>query len=223
MRSIILTLLLVAAPLSAATRPYHLELEANPAAAFPFLGKFGGVTLHVYGGGVRAETVWLNGFSRNGMPAVTVMNPFGRMYTDVPVSEISTVIGKLGGDPSARLASGVLQPPMAGKVRGIDAQRYRIVYGPQAWIDIWTTSAVPENRQLRLIVDEFVSGISPATAGVARRIPGTPVYVELNFRRFKKLPILRLKSLPFENAGEEDALKVGPIYMKAPLLDAIWK
>jgi hypothetical protein len=82
---------------------------------------------------------------------------------------------------------------------------------------------IPENQQLRAIVEEFVRGIAPGTAAVAKDIPGTPVYVELNFRRFKKLPILKLKSLAFDNAGEEDALKVGPIYMKAPLLDSIWK
>jgi len=217
---------LFALPLAAATpsRPYHLELEANPAAPFPFLGKFGTVTLHVYGGGVRAETFWLNGFTKNGTPAVTVMNPLGRMYTDVPITNISSVLGKLAGSGGIeRLASGTLMAPAAGKVRGVDANRYRIVYGPDAWIDVWTTKTIPDNPQLHAIVNEFVRGISPGTANVAKNIPGTPVYVELNFRRFKKLPILKLKSLAFDNAGEDDALKVGPVYMRAPLLDAIWK
>src|SRR5438552_13615289 len=36
--------------------------------------------------GVRADTVWLNGFSRNGAGTVTVENPVGRMYTQVPVT-----------------------------------------------------------------------------------------------------------------------------------------
>jgi hypothetical protein len=223
--SLILTIALFALPLSAATRPYHLELEATPTAPFPFLGKFGNVTLHVYGGGVRAETIWLNGFTRNGAPAVTVMNPLGRMYTDVPIAQISAVLTKLAGNGAGeeRMATGTLLKPTAGKVRGIDASRYRIVYGADAWIDVWTTKVIPENQQLRAIVEEFVRGISPGTAAVAKDIPGTPVYVELNFRRFKKLPILKLKSLAFDNAGEDDALKIGPIYIKAPLLDSIWK
>src|SRR5438874_13734709 len=74
---------------------YHLELEANPATPFPFLGKFGTVTLHMYPNGVRAETFWLNGFSRNGTKTVTVENPLGRMYTDVPVAQISATLHKI--------------------------------------------------------------------------------------------------------------------------------
>src|SRR5262249_48854875 len=60
---------------SAAALPYHIELQANPGAPFPFLSRFGTVTLHVYNGGVRADTMWLNGFSRNGSNTVTVENP----------------------------------------------------------------------------------------------------------------------------------------------------
>src|SRR4051812_46878622 len=69
----------------AAPPRYHLELEANPAAAFPYLSKFGtSIELHVYPSGVRAEALWLNSFSKNGAPAVTVANPLGRMYVDIP-------------------------------------------------------------------------------------------------------------------------------------------
>ncbi len=215
---------LLALPLFAA-QPYHLQLEANPAAPFPFLSRFGTVTIDVYGGGVRAETIWLNGFSRNGGQAVTVENPLGRMYTDLPLPEIAKLVRKLGGSSLGPLSG----PPervtaaVAGKVRGIDAERYRLVYGPQAWIDVWTTKAVPDNPQFRAIANEFVAGVSPPAAEIARRLPGTPIYVELNFRRFHKLPLLRLKSLSFENKGESDALSVGMLYFKALMLDALWK
>src|SRR5579859_6816519 len=67
----------------ATARPFHLTLEANPAAPFPFLSKFGNVTLQVYPNGVRAESMWLRGFSRNGAPAVTVEDPLNRTYSDV--------------------------------------------------------------------------------------------------------------------------------------------
>src|SRR5256885_7994529 len=108
MRNLFFVLLLVAASLHAASpKPYHIELEANPAAPFPFLGKFGTVPLHVYPAGVRAETFWLNGFTRNGTGAVTVENPLGRMYTDVPLSQISSTLRKLSttGVESAAPAS----------------------------------------------------------------------------------------------------------------------
>jgi hypothetical protein len=215
--------LVFALHLSAAQRPYHLELEANPAAPFPFLGKFGTVTLHVYPGGVRADTIWLNGFSRNGTNAVTVVNPYGRMYTHVPVADIGGILQKLGRVDTATSAVPQRGPELAGKVGNIDAHRYRLIYGPTAWIDVWTTTALPENPQLRAIVMELVRGIAPGTAIAMRSIPGTPLYVELNFRRYRKLPLLRLKNLVLNSSGEDDALSVGHLTFQAPLLDSLWK
>jgi hypothetical protein len=215
-------LLAASCELQAASR-YHLTLEAHPAAPFPFLSRFGTVTLHVYPGGVRAKSFWLTGFSRNGAPAVTVENPFWRMYTDVPLSEIASILRKLSTAGVENVAPWSVHKPMGGKVKGIAAQRYRLQYGEEAWIDVWTTRAVPENPQLRAITIELINGISPPTASTMRAIPGMPVYVELNFRRYKKVPLLELKELRFDSEGEEEALKVGKLYFKAPFLDAIWK
>src|SRR5690349_3750285 len=75
---LVLVLLAAASTASAATPPqrYHLELEANPAAPFPYLSKFGtDIEVHVYPSGVRLEALWLNSFSRNGASAVSVANP----------------------------------------------------------------------------------------------------------------------------------------------------
>lgn len=214
---------LFAASLHAAPPPaYHLELEANPATPFPFLGKFGTVTLHVYPAGVRAETFWLNGFSRNGTNAVTVENPLGRMYTGVPVTQISSTVHKIATSGMEAAAPTGTQIS-AGTVKGMPARRYRLVYGPEAWIDVWTTDRIPENPQLRAIINEFVRGISPATAASMNAIHGTPLYVELNFRRYKKIALVTMKNITWSNDGQDDALKVGTLYFKAPLLDSIWK
>jgi hypothetical protein len=218
-----LLLAFLAASLHAAPPPaYHLELEANPATAFPFLGKFGTVTLHVYPNGVRAETFWLNGFSRNGTNAVTVENPLGRMYTDVPVTQISATLHKIATSGMEAAAPDATQI-IAGSVKGMPAHRYRLVYGPEAWIDVWTTDNIPENPQLRAIVNEFVRGISPATAKSMNAIHGTPLYVELNFRRYKKIALVKMKNITWSSDGQDDALKTGTLYFKAPLLDSIWK
>ena len=206
-----------------AAQPYHIQLEANTAAPFPYLSKFGTITLHVYPAGVRAESLWLNGFSRLGTPTVTIENPYGRMYTTMPVSEITAMLQKVKKDDDLGTMPPPIAPPVSGKVRGIAARRYRMLYGPEAWIDVWTTDAIPENLQLRRIVDAFVRGISPSTAESWKSIPGTPLYVELNFRRYKKLPLIRLKSLVLNNVGQEDALSIGNLYFKAPLLEQIWK
>ena len=132
------------------------------------------------------------------------------------------VNSRSSNDPLAATPPPV-QGPVTGKVGALRASRYRLIYGPGAWIDIWTTTDVPENAQLRAIVDSLVRGISPPTASVTHGLPGTPVYVELNFRRFKRVPFLKLKKLTWNNAGEADALKVGSYYMKAPLIDAVWR
>ena len=205
-------LLLFALP---ATAAYHLELEANPAAPFPFLGKFGTITLHVYPGGVRAETLLMNGFSRNGTTTITVENPLSRIATSSPLADIAPALRKLGSIDAAASVVPSRGPEIAGKVGNIDARRYRLVYGPAAWIDVWTTTAIAPSPQFRAIVDELLRGIAPGTATAMRTIPGTPLYVELNFRRYQKLPLLRLKSFAPNGGGEEDALRVGKLYFQA--------
>lgn len=216
--------LLLAATCPLLAQPkYHLTLHAYPAAPFPFLARFGKVTLDVYPHGVRADSFWLNAFSRTGTPTVIVENPFARMYTEVPVASLAATLRKLSTAGLENAAPGALQKPSGGAVKGIAAMRYRLQYGPQAWIDVWTTRAVPENPQLRSITQELVAGISPPTASVMRAIPGTPIYVELNFRRFKKVVLLEVQKLAHDAKGEEEALKVGALYFRAPMLDAIWK
>jgi hypothetical protein len=144
------------------------------------------------------------------------------MYTEVPVAQISTTLHKLS-TAGVEAAAPAAPQVMAGTVKGLPARRYRLQYGPEAWIDVWTTDAIPENPQLRTVVDQFVRGISPATASVMTSLKGTPLYVELNFRRYKKLPLLRMKSLTWSDQGAADALKVGAFYFHAPLLDSLWK
>jgi len=208
---------------TAAALPYHIELQANPGAPFPFLSKFGTVTLHVYNGGVRADTMWLNGFSRNGSSTVTVENPLGRMYTNVPVSELVSMVQKMASGHVNETAPPPVSAPVAGKVKGIPAKRYRLIYGPEAWIDVWTTDRVPENPQLRAIIDSFVIAVAPMTAKSLHLIQGMPLYVELNFEHYKKLPLVVPKDFLLSNAGQEKALSVGNFYIHASVLDALWK
>ena len=209
--------------LTASAQPYHLELEATPEAVFPYLGRFGNVELHVYAGGVRAEALWLDAFSRNGAEAVTVVNPLGRMYVDVDVAEIASILTRLAGAAVVeRNAAPILSKPLAGKVQGIAATRHRLVYGTDAWIDVWTTDVISENAQMKRIVNQIVSGISPRTGEVASTIPGTPVHVEMNFRRFKKVTLVRMKKLTHTADDEEDALTRGAFYVRASVLEKLF-
>jgi hypothetical protein len=217
-------ILIAGAALAAPPPPhYHLRLEANPGAPFPFLGKFGTVTIDVYQRGVRVDTFWLSGFSVHQTRTVTVENPLARMYTNVPITSVASMIRKLGAEPQAVGQPPTVLAPARGTVRGISATRYRLQYGPEAWIDFWTTDVIPDSPQMHLLRQQILEGISPGTASATNAIPGVPLYVELNFRRFRKLPLLRTKSLVFDSKGEDDALKTGAFYFRAPLLDAIWK
>lgn len=217
---------LISLPAAAANPVYHLELEATPEAAFPYLGRFGKVDLHVYAGGVRGEALWLHGFSTNGASAVTVANPLARMYVDVQTSEIPSILANLAGDKAGKERKAKpprLGPAMKGKVRGIDATRYRLIYGTKGYVDIWTTDVIPPNAQFRALVNKVVSGIAPGTAATVSKLPGTPVYVELNFRSYQKVAILRLKKLSFTADDEKDALTLGPVYVRASILEKLFQ
>ena len=215
--------MLLALLLAAATAlPYHLQLEANPAASFPLLNKFGVVTLHVYPAGVRADSMWLNGFSRDGA-TVTVENPYARMYTVVPVAQFAAALERIAQVEVNEGATPPVSGPTEGTVGGRRAKRYRLIYGPEAWIDIWTSQSVPESTQLKGLVDGFVRGVAPKTANALRSVPGTPIYVEMNFEHYKKTPLVWIKSFDADDAGEDKALRVGRFYFKVPLLDALLK
>ena len=167
--------------------------------------------------------MWLNGFSRNGTDTVTVENPLGRMYTNVPVSDLVAIVEKMAAGKVDEGAPPAVAAPVAGRVAGIQAKRYRLLYGPDAWIDVWTTDRVPENPQLRKIVESFVIAVAPMTAKSLHLIQGMPLYVELNFSHYRKLPLVYPKEFLMNNAGQEEALSVGNFWIHASVLDALWK
>jgi len=139
-------------------KPYDMELEAYPAAPFPSLHKFGTVTVHLYPGGVRADSFWLNGFSRKNAKSVTVIHPVMRMYTEVPITEVTSIIDKVAHADEVKTTAPPIVGPAMGKVGALRAARYRLVYGPSAWIDIWTTAEIPEHAQFRAVINSLVAG-----------------------------------------------------------------
>ncbi len=204
----------------AAARPFHLVLQATPAAPFPFLSKFGNVTIHVYPHGVLAETLLMRAFSRNGTKTMTVENPMNRTYSDTALSEISTSLHSMSGSLAGLEASAPDAIQVSkGQVKGIEARRFRLIFGT-SFADVWMTSAFGDAPQFRSMIDEFVRGISPPTAAALRSLPGIPIYVELNFRRFKKVPILRLERVAYDDKTEDDALRVSSFMFRAPFSGA---
>jgi len=222
-RLALLLLVIPATRVNGATA-YHLQLQSSPSHVVPLLSRFGAIEIHVYDGGVRVESMALDSFSRNGSSTITLMNPIARLYTEVTIEEFPALIARMVGvRKSDSDAVPKLLAPVSGKVNGLNARRYRLMYDATEWMDIWTTTDVPENPQLRKIIDAFVRHFSPATALPLARIPGNPVYVELNTEAHPKFPLLQMRSLRFDASGEQKALSVGKWYFKAPLIDAIFR
>ncbi len=96
-------------------------------------------------------------------------------------------------------------------------------YNDAEWIDVWTNRDVPTNPQFRAVIDAAIRGLSERSADLVRKIPGTPVYIELNFRGYHKVALLKLRRLPWNNSGETAALNLGGYYLEVPVLDAIWR
>lgn len=223
----VLSVLLLASPLLPgaaparpdAAPPYRLDLQFSPAAAFPFMKRFGAIDISVFPRGLRAETLLAEGFSTLASKHITIENSVARTYSEVPISDLRRLLLLFSGKkkeafPGLR-AFPVERAVLSGSVRGVKASRYRIRLGPSAWIDVWTTTIVPPNRQLQRLQQEFLTALSVNAAKTAASIPGTPLYVELNTSRFKKIPVLRMKDLVFSSAGEAEALKPGPFLFQA--------
>ena len=221
---VVATALLASDLAAQAPKPYKIELVAKPTAPFPFLKKFGDIEITLYPGGVAGESLFLRGFSRNGDQTVTVMNPLGRMYVPVALDKVRDMFLSRSGS-KGEMMPGLPEFPVskigAGSVKGVAATRYRVQLGPESSFDVWSTSVIPKNRQYELLYLRLVDAVSHSAVATMKRIPGTPIYIELNTQKYKKLPLLALKSMTRTNEGEKQALEVGSFYVKAPILEAL--
>lgn len=209
--------LLSAESKAAATRPFHVQLESDAAsiAPFPLLRRLGVSTIDLYPGGFRVKTVWLRGFSRNGSRTFTVENPVSRTYVTMPMTEVGGIVHSLGGRPVHADPPSKIQAT-SGTVRGLAAKRFRLIYSPDEFIDVWTTSALGGTPEYRAFMIELVRAISPSSASVVRAIPGTPLYIELNVGQYRKVVVLRPRSVVYKSTGEAEALRVSPFMFPAP-------
>lgn len=172
------------------------------------------MAVDVYPGGFRVKTIWLRGFSRNPQ-RITIENPITRTWVDMPMSELGSIVRAIGGHPLATGAPRKVEVT-AGQVRGLSARRFRLLYGRDEYIDVWTTTALGPTPQFRAFAEEIVRSISPPAAGVLRSIPGTPVYVELNMGEYRKTVVLRSRRVVYNSRGESEALRVSPFMFPAP-------
>ena len=205
----------------AVARPFHAQMTSNAAQTFPIVARFGAITVDLYPRGFRATSIWLRGFAINGQHEITVENPLTRTYTTMPPSGIGDIVRFVAGR-TLNLGAPQSVVVSAGNVGQLPSHRYRLVYGPDDFIDVWTTAALGPAPAFREVVDELVRAMSPESAAVLRRVPDTPIYIEANVGPYRKLAILKVSSVVYNSAGEADALHVSPWMFRAPF-DTIFK
>ncbi|MDX1584051.1 MAG: hypothetical protein R3338_10680 [Thermoanaerobaculia bacterium] len=219
-------------PLASANEPavprqnYALHLEANPSEPFPFLKKLGKVEISVFPEGVRADSLWLDGFVLQGADTVRIENPALRLYTDASFDSLRKLFQKLrpeNEEQPALKALKVVDTGRVGKIGKLPVRCHRIVLGEKAWIDLWWTSALAKNPAYERLQHELLSVVSPDLALAARRVPGTIVHVVLNTERFPDTTLLAVREVYLSSAGHEEALKTGRFFLRAPSLDRLVK
>jgi hypothetical protein len=224
---ILLTIILSVPAFAATPAPagYHMRLLINPAAPFPVLSKLGEVELDVYPGGVRGSALLIRGLTLSGTDVVRVELPLNRIATEVKISDVKPILARLAGtNPDAVAAPLQLSPTVSkGTVKGIPATRYTIILnGPANTMHVWTTDRIPRNAQLLRVQEQFLSAIAQSAVTTIRRLPGTPVYIELNTVNHKKLALMKLESFQTGASPEEkEALTPGRLFVDVPVSELI--
>ena len=205
---------------------YALHLEARPAATFPFLDQLGKVEIEVYPQGVRANSHWLDGFLRTGENTIRIENPALRLYSDASFEGLRSLFGKLRPEdeksPSFKELK-VVETGRRGTIKKLPARCRRIVLGKDAWIDVWTTTALARNPAYERLQIELLSAISPKLTNAMQRIPGTVLHVVINTRNHPETVLLTTREFYLSSAGHEEALETGRFFLKAPSLDRLLK
>ncbi len=204
---------------------YALHLEARPTAVFPFLEKLGNIQIAVYPQGVRADSLWLDGYLKAGSKSVRIENPSLRIYSDANLASLRQLFRSLAPEKeTAELGElPVTDTGRRGTIKDLPVKCYRITLGKKAWIDVWTTAALKESQPYRDLRTEVLSAISPDLARAGARIPGTPLHVALKTDDRPETTLLATKRFYKSSAGHEDALQTGRFFLKAPSIDRLMK
>jgi hypothetical protein len=205
---------------------YTLELVLTPVGDSKVIGRLGSVDVTVYPQGIHADSMWLDGISRQGSPNIVMFNPTTRLYSSVPLSGFRSVVLKISGSSEElmpKLRRFPIEAPVRARVGDIPSSRYRIRLGPESWIDVWTTTIIPENPQLRRLSEELLSAISNEVSYLAREIPGVPLAIQFNTQNYPGKTVLRTKALRRSSAGHEQSLALGSFYVRTPLAERLWR
>lgn len=225
----ILFLLAIAATAVAAPEPrssYAIHLEATPSEAFPFLDKLGTVEIAVYPEGVRADSPWLSGFVRSGSDSVRVENQALRLYSDATFDGVRRLFSTLR--PEEEEKKGIRNVEIRdtkrkGTIGEFPVSCYRLQLAKNAWIDVWSTTAVKDSEAYERLQSELLTVVSPELAEAARRIPGTILKVIVNTEDIPEKTLLRTRKIYLSSAGHQEALQTGRFFLRAPSLDRLVK
>lgn len=220
----VLSLFLTPGAFSAAEPPkprtsYALHLEARPTAAFPFLDKLGRVEVQVYPQGVRADSLWLDGYMRTGSDSVRLENPSVRLYSDSSFASLSKIFASLKPRdkqaPKLRKLQ-VVDTGRKGTIKKLPVRCYTIKIGKRIAVDVWSTTALARNTAWEKLQNEVLKAVSPELAQAAKRIPGTTMHVVLREKGEADATLLTTREVFLSSAGHEEALSTGRLFLRAP-------
>lgn len=211
---------------AAASKDYRLVLWIQPVGDDALTQKLGKATLTVYPQGVKADSLWLDGFTRQGSSQLTLLKPIARLYAQVELSDFSDIIRRMAGSRDGLVGNiGTLRVgnPVNGKINKRAAKRFRISIDQQQWVDVWTAADLPENKQLKKLTSEVLEAVSDQLPPVLDKIEGTPILVRLHTDEYRDVDVLGFRSIRSSSRGHADDLQVGRFFLRATFAEKLWE
>ncbi|MBW3565227.1 MAG: hypothetical protein KY459_10920 [Acidobacteria bacterium] len=211
---------------SGAIRDYALELDIRPIGDSQILDKLGKARLTVFPQGVHFDSAWLDGYSKRGSKNVILIKPIARLYALMPLDGFRHVVRGMAnesGELIPNLQKLTVERPVAGRINRLPAERHRIRLSEKAWIDVWISTTIPENSQLRVLQREILGAISNQAAPLADQIRGVPLFIQMNSPDHPNETILAVRALRRSSAGSGKMLQVGPFYLRASAAERLWR
>lgn len=209
-----------------AIRDYALELDIRPIGDSRILHKLGRARLTVFPQGVHFDSAWLDGYSKRGSKNVILIKPIARLYALMPLDGFRNVVRGMAnesGELMPNLGDLTVERPVAGRINRLPAERHRIRLSEKAYIDVWISTTIPENSQLRILLREILGAISDRAAPLADQIRGVPLFVQMNSPNHPNETILAIRDLRRSSAGSGKILEVGSFYLRASAAERLWR
>jgi hypothetical protein len=217
MRFNILLALIVAAAAASASAATLTDYELVYRIESPYRGvaAAGKIELTVFPEGIRGDSLLFAGYARSGDDDLIIMNRVARIYSSLAIESVTRFLGRRL-QPGEQVPAGNYSLSASGEERmiaGLPSLHYRVHLGPESHLDIWITEALEESEVFRRLTDQVIGALAAPIAPMLSALPGMPVEVVLQTRRFPHLELLSLQRVSYDSSRSGKLLKVGRFYL----------